>query len=397
MIWKILLTILIILLVGAGIGAVYFYLNPRDVTEVQNAYQNLYQSEKTAIDLEFEAMDAVTKQPKPVEELYVTGWIPEWDVSDGLAAIATRQGVFDSISPIWFFMNSDGSLRTTPQTNGVNQMDFFRENEVDLIPSVQEFDATNLSAVLNNPDSLNRLVSEIAAQASANNYAGIDLDIEAVKLQDKHLFFEFLEKLSAEFKEMNKSLVFTALPEWSNFFVFGSFPQTSRVQDYKRIADLVDEFRIMSYEFSGPTSQRIGPVQPLEWQEQVIQYTISQGVPREKIVLGVASYSYDWTVRPMLEKIDLKGTTRTPVLEDLDLGVSLTNKDLDKIKANYEYTEEFNEEWGEMILRYAFQGQDRIVVYPNNQSIQMRKELAAEYGIKGVAYWRVGDESDLEL
>ncbi|MBE0573830.1 hypothetical protein IH575_02930, partial [Candidatus Dojkabacteria bacterium] len=53
--------------------------------------------------------------------------------------------------------------------------------------------------------------------------------------------------------------------------------------------------------------------------------------------------------------------------------------------------------WGEMMGEYDYGGVTRVVVWPNNESIQLRKQLAADYGIKGIAYWRLGDEGSLQL
>jgi len=398
MIWKTLastLLIVILLLTGASY---YLYTKPRTDIQTQINEIPLYTSSMTEVDFEYEEIGKIQKDPIEVDQLHITGWIPDWDIADGLESIDQRPDLFDSISPIWFFINPDGTLIKTTHTNGANQIRFFKDRNIDLIPSIQEFDAENLSEVLNDQNRLNNIIKEIVNETVSNNYAGIDLDIESTLLSDKHLFFELLEKLSDQFKSKNKKLVFTALPKWGDSLFYQGLPQTLRVQDYKRIGELVDEFRIMTYEYSGSRSPKAGPIQPLKWQEKVIQYTINTGIPREKIVLGVATYSYDWTDRPLLERIDLKKATGLDLIDPtLDRGAALFNSGIDKIKANYDYTEEFHEEWGDMVLRYNYQDKDRIVIDPNNRSIEMRKQLAADYGIKGIAYWRIGDETDLEL
>lgn len=45
-----------------------------------------------------------------------------------------------------------------------------------------------------------------------------------------------------------------------------------------------------------------------------------------------------------------------------------------------------------MVMKYNASGIGRTIVYPNERSINDRKQLAADYGIKGVVYWRLGDE-----
>lgn len=399
MIYKFLTIILFISSVIAGFLAVYF-LNSKSelVIETQVEIPNYYSS-KNSLELEYQKILDVEKSPVDINSLHITGWIPEWDVSDGLQTINKNPNVFDSISPIWFFINEDGTLKKTAQTNGQNQINFFKEKGIALIPSIQEFDAENFNKFINKPGNSDKLIREIVRESIENDYQGIDLDIEATKLEDKKLLMGFLRDLKTELEKVSKTLVFTALPKWSEYNLFASFPQTMRVQDYAEIASIVDELRLMTYEFSGPRSNKIGPVQPLEWQEQVIRYSISKGVPRDKLVLGVATYSYDWSDREFLQKVDL--ISRPPASStqesQLELGFSLNNIDIEKIKSKYNFTQEFNLIWGEAILRYNFNNQDRVVVYPNNDSINLRKQLASDYGIKGIAYWRLGDNGDLKL
>lgn len=399
MIYKILTIIFLITSIGSLILTLLLFNSKSFVTVESEVEVPLYFSTKNNLEIEYEMISKVEKSPVQVDSLHITGWIPEWDISDGLQTISNNPNVFDSISPIWFFINEDGTLKKTPQTNGPNQINFFRERGIELIPSIQEFDAENFNKFINKPGNSDKLINEIVKESVENNYHGIDLDIEATKLEDKKLLIEFLRNLKSELEKVSKKLVFTALPKWSDYNLFASFPQTMRVQDYAEIASIVDELRLMTYEFSGPRSSKIGPVQPLEWQEQVIKYSISQGVPREKLVLGIATYSYDWSEREFLQKIDL--ISRPPASQidqiELELGASLNNSDVEKIKSRYAFTEEFNQIWGEAILRYKFNNQNRIVVFPNDESIRVRKELAAEYGIKGVAFWRLGDNGSLKL
>jgi spore germination protein YaaH len=338
----------------------------------------------------------IQKQPKDLNELVIGGWIPDWDFNDGFTSLQNNEGTFESISPFWYTANEDGTLTPAAKANDSAFMNYVRANNIELTPTITSFDADRISKVLNNPDAMQVHVDQILKATLDNDYEGIDLDYESFYVKDKEKYFEFLQKLSIKFIENNKRLIVTLHPKWGEKdMVYITFPETKRVMDYKRIADLVDEVRIMTYEFSGRDNIYYGPNMPLTWQEDIIRYAILVGIPREKIVLGVATYSYDYPLKEKMPAIDYY-----PIFINLfdpaNAGLAYYNTSVDYIKNNFAYTEEFDNEWGEMVLRYTNKdNQERVIVYPTTESLNLRKKLSADYGIKGVYYWRMGDEGSL--
>lgn len=353
-------------------------------------------SSRSDKDIEFEQINSVEKQTKDTNDLFVTGWIPDYDIPDGLNVVKEQKDNFDSISPVWFWVNENGSLQKNGYTNGKEFIAFTNQNNIELIPTITLFDHEILNKVLNSDENFNRHINEIVKNVVDNQYDGIDLDYESTYLKDKDKFFDFLEELSSQLHALDKKLVFTVLSKWGDLVEYNSLPQTRLTQDYKRISDLVDEFRIMTYDFYGAGSVKAGPIAPLEWMEFVIKYAIYTGVPREKIVLGVHTYAYDWTERDIATNIVVDNEFKVGLFGNSDPADAYFYKDVEKVKNQYNLTENFNDKWGEAIGEYTFENQKRIVVYPTQKSFELRKELAAEYGLKGVAYWRVGDSGSLK-
>ncbi len=377
--------------------AFYAYKNP----EILQLYQEklVYYSNKSNADIENAKIMKIEKQPKKIEELFVTGWIPDWDMKDGFATVQQRPDLFKGISPVWFYVNEDGSLKGTFYTNNADYIKYCKDNKIDLVPTISLFDADILHKVLNNPESYTKHISEIVKNVTEKNYDGIDLDYESTILEDKKFFFEFLKDLSKELKNLNKKLVFTVMPKWGDEIYYQTLPQTRRVQDYKRIGELADEFRIMTYDYTGRATKEIGPIAPLSWMELVIKYAIYSGVPREKIVLGVNTYAYDWSERPITSKLEYVNYNPFDILTGggLEEGDAYYFKAVRGVEKNYSMKYKFNNEWGEAVGEYTFENKKRIVVFPIDKSIELRKQLAADYGLKGISYWRVGDEADLKL
>jgi len=65
-----------------------------------------------------------------------------------------------------------------------------------------------------------------------------------------------------------------------------------RFADYAPLGHVADQVRIMAYEYRGKNGPPL-PNAPIWWMRQVAEYAVSQ-IPREKIVLGVHLYAYDW-------------------------------------------------------------------------------------------------------
>ena len=344
---------------------------------------------------EYEEINKIEKQPKDLDEIEITGWIPDWDYNDGFETLKQYNSQFSSVSPFWYAINSDGEIQKTNVYGDPNLVNYTAAQQIDLIPTITSFDAAIMAKVLKNEETIQAHINYIVNEVKTNDFDGIDLDYESIYLRDKEKFFTFLQKLSAEMIKIDRKLIFTVLPKWGDDVIYAGLEETRKVQDYKRIADLVDEFRIMTYDYIGRNPAVYGPNAPLQWMEDVIQYAILQGVPRDKIVLGIPTYSYDYSSRGELKNLDYYPVTKVGKGEKN--AFAYYNKSVEEVKNAHPGENSFHEEWGEAIYKFQRDGEGRVLVYPTSESIQLRKQLAADYGIRGVAFWRLGDEAGLHL
>ncbi len=386
-----------LLLIPALIASAIFLASNREVKETtETRYTELEISYKTVLDIEVENINKITQAAAP-SDIVVGGWIPDWDMNSGLESLENNPE-FDYVSPVWFTLEEEGEIKETQLANGPGITRFTENEGIDLVPSILQLNVDKFSFVLSSEESMNKHVEDIMNLVNTNNYRGIDLDYEVIYLKDKKNFFKFLDRLSTRLHQNNKILTFAVLPIWYKSLRYTGSPQTRKVQDYAEMAKYVDELRIMTYDLFWTNSQVIGPVAPVNWLESSIKFAVANGVPREKIVLGVPTYSYDWASREIAgNQIEIYSPVAYSRTTEHEPGTPLYNNSVEVIKSKYEYTEEYNSSWQEMVLRYNFNGVNRVVVYPNEQSFQARKELASKYGIKGIAYWRLGDEGSLDL
>jgi hypothetical protein len=145
----------------------------------------------------------------------------------------------------------------------------------------------------NNPEARQTLIENIIILLQSRNAHGVNMDIEALPSAYSQAFTDFMIDLSLQ---MNTVLpdaeVSIAAPavNWSNKF---NIPVLNQYIDF---------FMVMAYDYYWGGSGQAGPVSPLHSMtgyydysfSRTISYYQSEGVPNEKLVMGVPYYAYQW-------------------------------------------------------------------------------------------------------
>ncbi len=353
--------------------------------------------------------DSVEEPTPRNEDLTYTGWIPTWAHVNGYNAVVEEKDLFSDISPVWYEVQENGELDDQRPANYQETINLAEQNDIELIPAIAMFDHELFTNILQNEENLNRHVESIHQTTVNNDYDGIDLDYESTKLSDKEKYFEFLQKLSERLKADEKKLVVTVLAKWGDDVEYPYLPQTREVQDWSKIAQYADEIRIMTYDYTAAGALNPGPIAPLDWMQEVIDYAKTQAEPN-KFVLGIHLYSYErW--------LEVPDTNNNPGFDDPRLQFKekyFQNNERGQSPArayNYEvvqrvldnYEGELAEYQGEKIYRYGKVNEatgiyeNRVLVFIDPQGVKDRAELAKQNGLKGVAFWQLGNGSALLL
>lgn len=307
------------------------------------------------------------KPPKLAEEnsrFYVAGWIANWDTQDGYSSY-TKNEVINSISPTWYYLAPDATLALkSGARTSINPTSVHQEGDT-IIPSISNSSETELSAILNNATSRQKLVGNVASEVLKYNYDGIDIDFENIKSDDKDEFGLFIQELSSSLHSKNKVLTIAVLPKTDELIY--SLDTSRNAQDWAKIGQYVDEFRIMGYDFEHNSTTQAGAISSVVWLEEVLNYAITQ-VPVEKIVLGLPLYGYKWT----------SGAKTT----------SFTWASEQKWEKEWGVKGKLDEVSKEKTLKY----ENITLWYQDAESLEYRVALAKKYKIKGVVFWRLGNE-----
>jgi len=375
----------------------------KEVTQGQTGSQN--QTFKTAAE----------KNVIEVSEssLKVAGWIPTWASAAGLQSLQNNPNYFSTVSPVWYEVRSDGSLNPKYPANKAAIVNHTRNNNLELIPTIGMFDHNLFGEILRSEQNRARHIDSIVNTVNTNNYHGIDLDYESISFADKELYFEFLNELSTRLKANGKTLTVTVLAKWGDNVRYSYRPETRQVQDWSRISLYADEIRIMAYDYTYSGDMYPGPIGPTGWIRRILEYSEGQ-IPAEKTVLGIHLYAYEWYQPAGTDQTGNGAGQSNGTGQKLNIQIdsSLNSQQNPHPARAYTYSTVAN------ILR-DYQGEhssfedegiffytavnkttgiqeNRALIYIDPDGVKARTDLAREYGLKGVVFWRLGSEGQFK-
>lgn len=201
-----------------------------------------------------------------------------------LNQIDKAKGSLNLVSPSFFDINQDGTLKVTGQFNA-NLVNEIHKRNIKVVP----FLSNHWDRELGRTALANRevLSTQIADFIIKNNLDGVNIDIENVTDNDREAYTDLVRLVRSKLpKEKEVSVAVAANPHgWTQGW-HGSY-------DYKELEKYADYIFIMAYDEhyeGGPA----GPVASINWVEKSIQYALNQGVPKEEIVLGIPFFGRYW-------------------------------------------------------------------------------------------------------
>ena len=308
--------------------------------------------------------------PAPKKSRIVSGWLPNWDMGTGLKSMTDNPDIMNELSPFWYELTLQGSIKAANGTGNAHVLSVARQQGQIVIPTIHNnFEGDRVERLIGSIESRDRLVNEIVDITNQNNYDGIDIDFEAVSPEYRVAFTGFVQVLGQRMHESGKLLSVTVMPKTSE----PGSPYGASSQDYAAIAASADRVRIMAYDnhYQGGDP---GPVAPANWVDELLAFAVTV-IPREKLVLGVPSYGYDWA--PTGGKTNGRAIT-------YEKAISLANQhqrpiDFDGIAFSPVFT-------------YDAGGVKHYVWFENARSLSVKLDLVNKYDIGGIAIWRLGRE-----
>jgi spore germination protein YaaH len=219
--------------------------------------------------------------------------VTAWNLGNPASIVAAAAaGAIDEVDFDWYLSQADGIVAT--EKEDLDLVRTTRRRGVQAFATVVnrrpggEFDGDIAAAVLASGESRRRHIETLVDLVVDKGYDGLDLDWELVKPDDRDRFSGFVEELAAALHDKDRLLSIAVFPKVSEPGRWDS----QKAADYKRLGAAVDEFKVMTYSYSGGWSDP-GPQTPLGWADEVLTFAESQ-VPAEKVLMGVPFYGFDW-------------------------------------------------------------------------------------------------------
>lgn len=312
---------------------------------------------------------------EPLLSPIVLGYYMHTPTSDRV--LHAQADALTAISPWTWQIRPDGSLADDfPLAGTAAALSFAGRKGIEthaLVHNVQggTFDAGLAQRILSSPDLRARVIDEIMERAQEWRVTGIHIDFENVPAEARDDLTRFAGELAARLKPAGLQ-VSMAVPASTK----ETASAWARGYDYGALAQHLDFMVVMTYDQhwrGGPP----GPVAGIDWVNDVVDYLLEEGVPREKLVLGLAGYGYDWSVHQV-------GSQWAQAIT--------YSQAMSRLQEAQRRNPHVQLQWDEKAQVPFFTYDDRIVYFENRDSLSHKLELARNRGLGGVALWRIGQE-----
>ncbi len=283
--------------------------------------------------------------------------------------------LMDEVAFFWYAFDGTGkvvpsgkvdlSIKETAQKNGSKA--YALVHNMNLTGAVG-FDANLAHRVLSNPDIRANLVTNLVNLTTKDGWDGISVDVEKAPPGDRNNFSAFVAELGKALKAKDKVLN-VSIPA-----KFVDYPSDlwSGAYDYAAIGKAADQIILMTYDEHGLGTTH-GPIASQGWVDRVITFAVGK-IPKEKIVMGLPVYSFDWgSNKPTMP--DYLSYAQT-VDRAKKHGVEILTDPSAKVPQ----------------FTYTANGVRHEVFFENIGSLKIKMDYALKHKLHGVAIWRLGME-----
>ncbi len=304
---------------------------------------------------------------KPSIKPVVIGFLPYWLLAK---ADKNYDRYFTDLSYFSLTIAADGSIKKfdkpgelEPGWNALNSLDIKNAKELTIFSST--FSPSMNAATL---------AAELKPIMADHGFTRLNLDIEDVSPASPEaqlIFTEFVKTLKQN------------IPWPLSIDVSPTDLIQERLIKIESIEPYVDKIILMTYDYHYSGSLVTGPVAPVGGYDKTAEYDVESAIkialntlPKEKIILGVPLYGYEWET--------LSPDDRAGVIPGS--GQVASNSRVATVSAIFDEEAQENHAvyFDDSTLTY------HQIFFPTEKSVQAKIDLVKKYELGGLAFWAVG-------
>ena len=336
--------------------------------------------------------------PSPTYQPRLFGFLPYWNLNK------VNRASLSSLTDVAYFaldLNADGTIkeninRREKDPGWYSFTTKFLPQKNTLLPQGAK---SHLVINFQDNDAITAFLKDLNAQKISlqtinnlvNQYSfdGLNLDFETSDPNQAALansFTQYISALSTQLKQNHP-------PTILSLDVYANAASTAKIWNLPQLEPFVDYFIIMTYDYTRPSSPVAGPVAPI-YPAPTSRHALlvnlkeySQVLPKEKILIGIPLYGYEWqTESTNAYAPTFKGTGRLATLgriQSLIDTLPLTIlKDPDTLASR---------------LSIIDGGHFFQIYFEDLSTLKAKAKLALDSRLGGLAFWAMGYENNVDI
>lgn len=230
------------------------------------------------------------------------------------------------------------------------------------------FNSELASVLIQDVELQQRLLRAVWEEVQEKGYRGVDLDFEYIRSEDGEGYAAFVARTRELFSVYGIRVSVALAPKTSA-------EQRGLLYEgilYRDLGEAADQVMLMTYEWGYTYSEPMA-VAPIHMVRRVAEYALTE-IPREKILLGIPSYGYDWPL---------------PYERGVTKAASLGTMEAIQLAIDHGVPIRFDERSQTPWFRYWQYGVLHEVWFEDVRSLLAKFNLVGELGLKGIMYWQL--------
>lgn len=358
---------------------------PRHLTKLeQYQFRKSRDNLLTSFAAEQQKMRAQAAGPLIDASQVIAAFYAPWQETTGITSLQANASRMTHLMPEWLLLKPDAKGLDFSQwdpklvPHNLDVLKIAHEHNLNIVPVLNnaqldplggagDFKPERVHALLSSPVLQDSLAMQLKRFLLANRYQGINIDFENLFPGDYPLYPAFLKRLSAVLKPAG--LIVTVDLE------------AETELNWRAASDAVDFVILMAYDEHGSAGGP-GPIASISWYRATLlgalRPSTSRSIPREKLVIGLANYAYDWTDgQPGAEPL----TYQAALLEAQQYNPDgkppdVVDFDAEKLNPTFTYSDD--------------EGHSHEVWFLDAATAANQWMIAQTYGVRGAAIWLLG-------